>query len=200
MEFCRAWHKYNGIRIRLMNKACFLDRDGVVNVEVDYLYEPGKVEIVPGTVEALKKLKELGFLRIVVTNQAGVARGMYQEKDIHAVHQRIRELLAEQGADVDEFFYCPHHEKFTGECACRKPAPGMLLAAAAKYDIDMARSFMVGDRLSDLEAGRNAGCAVSYLVRTGYGEKVLSEGAVSPEYPVADDLLSAVEDFVRRGQ
>ncbi len=181
-----------------MNKACFLDRDGVVNMEVDYLYEPDKVVIVPGTVEALKKLKELGFLRIVVTNQAGVARGMYEEKDIHAVHERIRELLAAEGAEIDDFFYCPHHKDFTGECDCRKPAPGMLLAAVAKHDIDVKQSFMVGDRLSDLEAGRNAGCAAVYLVRTGYGENELAKGAIPPEYPVVDDLLAAVEDFVSK--
>lgn len=183
-----------------MKKACFLDRDGVVNTEVDYLYEPGKVEIVPGTAEALKKLKESGFLRIVVTNQAGVARGMYGKQDVRAVHRRIRELLAAEGAEIDAFFYCPHHEKFTGECGCRKPAPGMLLAAAEKYGIDMKQSFMVGDRLSDLEAGRNAGCAVSYLVRTGYGERVLAGTPVPPEYPVADNLLAAVDDFLRRGR
>ncbi len=182
-----------------MNKACFLDRDGVVNVEVDYLYEPDKVAIVEGTAEALRRLKELGFLRIVVTNQGGVARGMYGEEDIQAVHRRIRELLAAEGAEIDAFYHCPHHEKFTGECPCRKPAPGMLLAAAREHDIDMARSFMVGDRLSDLEAGRNGGCAVSYLVRTGYGEKVLEEASVPPEYPVVDNLLAAVNDFIRRG-
>ncbi len=181
-----------------MNKACFLDRDGVVNEEVNYLWEPDKVQIVPGTAAALRKLKEHGFMTIVITNQAGVARGYYGEKDIHAVHQRIRELLQAEGALIDDFYYCPHHEKFTGECACRKPAPGMLLAAAAKYDIDMKKSLMVGDRLSDLEAGESAGCAVSYLVRTGYGEEVLAGGGVPPQFPVMENLSAAVDDFLTR--
>lgn len=181
-----------------MNKACFLDRDGVVNEEVDYLWEPEKVLIVPGTAAALRKLNAHGFMTIVVTNQAGVARGYYGEKDIHAVHRRIRELLAIEGARIDDFFYCPHHEKFTGECSCRKPASGMLLAAAAKYNIDMKHSFMVGDRLSDLEAGKNAGCAVSYLVKTGYGLDVVAAGGVPPQFPVVENLSAAVDDFLTR--
>ena len=110
-----------------MNKAFFLDRDGVVNVEVDYLSDPGQVVIIPGVPEALKLLKQHGFKTIVVTNQSGVARGMYSEADVLAVHRRIRELLAGDGAEIDDFFYCLHHEKYSGPCNCRKPAPGMLL-------------------------------------------------------------------------
>ncbi|MDD2478720.1 MAG: D-glycero-beta-D-manno-heptose 1,7-bisphosphate 7-phosphatase [Victivallaceae bacterium] len=179
-----------------MNKACFLDRDGVINEEVNYLHEPDKTIIMPGTAEALKLLKSHGFIAVVVTNQAGVARGYYEETDIHAVHQRIEELLAAEGAALDDFFYCPHHEKFTGECKCRKPNPGMLLKAIAKHNIDPTQSFMVGDRLTDLEAGHSAGCSRNYLVNTGYGAQAKVQDNIPSYVTIADDLLSAVKDFL----
>lgn len=178
-----------------MNKAFFLDRDGVVNVEVDYLSDPGQVVIIPGVPEALKLLRQHGFKTIVVTNQSGVARGMYSEADVLAVHRRIRELLAGDGAEIDDFFYCLHHEKYSGPCNCRKPAPGMLLEAAKKHEIDCSHSVMVGDRLSDIAAGRAAGCGRVYLVKTGYGGEVIRSSDVSG-IPVAEDLLDAVRQYL----
>ena len=177
-----------------MKQAFFLDRDGVINVEVDYLCEPERVEIIPGVAAALRKIHQMGYLAIVVTNQSGVARGMYAESDVMAVHQRIQQLLAAENAAVDAFYYCPHHRDFTGECSCRKPSPGMLLQAAREWEIDLRRSVMVGDRLSDIEAGRAAGCCRTYLVRTGYGEEVLKKCDVGA-LPVADDLAAAVDDW-----
>ncbi len=174
-----------------MAQAFFLDRDGVINVECDYLHDPEQVVLIPGTADALKQIRAAGFLAVVVTNQSGIARGMYSEADTHAVHRRINELLGKEDAQIDAFYLCPHHPGYSGECSCRKPAPGMLLAAARDLQIDLSRSFMVGDRISDLAAGKNAGCRNSYLVRTGYGSNLVEEAAAAG-FPVADDLQSAV--------
>ena len=182
-----------------MNKAFFLDRDGVINAEVDYLFEPDKVVILPGVVPALKRMREHGFLAVVVTNQSGVARGMYAEEDVHAVHERIRELLAAEGAGVDGFYHCPHHPKYGSPCGCRKPEPGMLLAGCRDFDIDPARSAMVGDRLSDIAAGWAAGCRACHLVKTGYGAAVLRNEDVSG-IEVAEDLEDAVNRFLKLEQ
>ena len=177
-----------------MKRCCFLDRDGVVNVEVNYLHEPEKVQLIPGIVEALRSLHAYGYLAIVVTNQAGVAKGMYDESAIRAVHKRIQELLAVDGEKIDDFFYCPHHPDKTGPCRCRKPGTGMIDAAKEKYNIDIAESFLIGDRLSDLEAGRNAGCKTVYLVRTGYGAELVAQEETGGA-TVAEDVLDAVSLF-----
>ena len=176
-----------------MKKAFFLDRDGVVNTEVDYLSDPEKVEIIPGVVEALREIHRHGYLAIVVTNQSGVARGMYEESDVHQVHERIQQMIAPE--KIDAFYYCPHHPECTGTCDCRKPLPGMLERAAIEYDIELTRSFMIGDRLSDLGAGRAANCAGVMLVKTGYGETVLAKG-VPADTPIAADLLDAVHKLL----
>ena len=177
-------------------KACFLDRDGVVNVEVSYLHEPEKTVLENGIVEALKAIHQHGFLAVVVTNQAGVARGKYPEKDISAVHDRLQELLAEHGEKIDAFYYCPHHPEHSGECLCRKPNPGMLLKAAEDLNIDIKSSLMIGDRMSDVNAGINAGCKASYLVRTGYGKETLN-GEAEPGCPVSDNAYTAFMDFIK---
>lgn len=178
-----------------MNKACFLDRDGVVNEEVDYLWQPEKAMLIPGVAAALRQLRRHGFLAIVVSNQAGVARGYYKESDVDEVNARIQELLVADGARIDAFYYCPHHPEFSGECSCRKPEPGMLLTAAADFKIDLKASFMVGDRLSDLEAAERAGCKCGYLVRTGYGSEVVR--VQQPKnVKIADDLKAAVADYL----
>ena len=179
-----------------MRKTAFIDRDGVINQEVDYLHEVEKTVLIPGVAAAIRKLNEAGVAAVVITNQAGVAKGYYPESDIAAVHQRIRELLAAEGAFLDGFYYCPHHPEHTGACECRKPAPGMLLKAAQELNIDLNSSMMVGDRLSDVNAGCNAGCKKSYLVRTGYGEKTLEK---NPDYDgaVFDNSYEAVKDFIR---
>lgn len=179
---------------KFLRGAAFIDRDGTINVEVNYLHEPERTVILPGAAEALDLIHAHDYLAVVVTNQAGIAKGMYGEAEMRAVHDRIRELLAP--ATFDALYYCPHHPEFTGKCSCRKPLPGMLLQAARELDIDLARSFMVGDRASDIGAGLAAGCSCNYLVRTGYGETALQEagGAISGA-KVADDLLAAVRDF-----
>jgi D-glycero-D-manno-heptose 1,7-bisphosphate phosphatase len=119
-------------------------------------------------VDALRLLRDAGLFCAVVTNQSGVARGLYREKDVAALHLRMGSELAGHGLGVPPLYYCPHHPDFTGPCACRKPAPGMLERAAREHGLDLPRSFMVGDKRSDIGAGLAAGCT-SVLVRTGYG-------------------------------
>ena len=149
-------------------KAFFLDRDGVVNFDVRYCHEPEKIELKPGFAEGLKLLHAAGFLAVVVTNQGGVALGMYESDAVEACHARIQELLAPCGEKIDGFYYCPHHPKVQKDCSCRKPKPGLFFRAALDFGIDIGRSYMIGDRISDLEAGKNAGCRQGFLVDSFY--------------------------------
>lgn len=141
-----------------MNKAIFLDRDGTLNVEKNYLYKTEDFEFISGMPEAIKRWNELGYKVIVVTNQAGVARGYYTEDDVVNLHIYINDLLMKSGAHIDAFYYCPHHPiygigKYKRECNCRKPKTGMLEQAIADFDIDITKSFLFGNQDSDIEAG-----------------------------------------------
>lgn len=152
-------------------RAVFLDRDGVILVENGFVVEPAGIRVAPDAPEALARLRENGFDLVVVTNQSAVARGLASEERVRAVHERLGEMLAAAGADVRAFYVCPHHPSadvaaYRVACDCRKPRPGLLLRAAAELGIDLAASVMVGDRLSDVAAGRRAGCR-TVLVRTG---------------------------------
>ena len=154
--------------------ALFLDRDGVLIEEVEYLSDPGQVRLIRGAAAAVRRANEAGWLVVVVSNQSGVARGFFPESVLPEVGRVIEDrLLVEAGASVDRFYYCPHHPTagrggYRIDCDCRKPKPGMLLKAAAELGIDLARSWMVGDRATDLQAGAAAGCR-TILVQTGYG-------------------------------
>jgi D-glycero-D-manno-heptose 1,7-bisphosphate phosphatase len=136
-----------------MQRAVFIDRDGTINVEKDYLYLIDDFEFIPGASEAIRLLNEAGFLVIIVTNQSGVARGYYTEEDVHQLHRHIDAELALSGARVDAWYYCPHHPSGRGSyslpCRCRKPLPGMLLEAAKLFDIDLEASIMIGDKMED---------------------------------------------------
>ena len=186
-----------------MYKACFLDRDGVLIEEEDYLCDPARVRLCSGAVEAIKLAHSVGRKVFLISNQAGLAKGKFKMEDLKAVHAKVEELLAEQGVALDGFYYCPHHAKgivpeYTRECSCRKPGPGMILKAAEEHDLDVKNSFMIGDRLTDLEAGVNAGCSAVALVRTGYGET-----QKLPEYPGvtvidAKNIGEAVAALVKR--
>jgi D-glycero-D-manno-heptose 1,7-bisphosphate phosphatase len=173
-----------------MRRAAFIDRDGTLIVERDYLADPDGVEFVPGAVEALRRLRDAGFAIVVVTNQSGIARGLYTEDDFRAVQRRIEELLRAQDVVVDRTYWCPHHPDFTGPCDCRKPGTGMHRRAAAELGLALSRSAFVGDRLKDvLPAGELGGTGI--LVRTGYGEE---EAAGAPGWvTVVDDLAAASE-------
>jgi D-glycero-D-manno-heptose 1,7-bisphosphate phosphatase len=168
-------------------EAVFLDRDGTLIEEVHYLAAPKQVRLIPGAADAVRKLNDAGVLVVVVTNQAGVARGYFPESRVAEVHARLSELLAAHGARIDAYFYCPHHPEGAGAyrvaCECRKPKPGMLLTAARELDIDLARSWMIGDKPCDAEAGTAAGCR-TLLLRTGHGKDLPNAVA---------DLATAVE-------
>jgi len=162
---------------RKLKPAVFLDRDGTINVEKDYLYRIEDFEFIEDAQEAIKKLNESGYLVVVVTNQSGVARGYYSCRDVELLHEHIQSCLQSKNARIDKFYYCPHHPQkgvgpFKMDCDCRKGKPGMLLQAANDLQIDLGRSFVVGDKSADIEAARAAGCT-PVLVRTGYGETTL---------------------------
>ncbi len=182
-----------------MAKAVFLDRDGTINVELEFLHRPEEFIFIPGAPQAIKLLNDAGFLVIVVTNQSGIARGYYDEAAVHRLHRHVDAELACFGARVDAYYFCPHHPEYGigdygMECECRKPKPGMLFRAAADLSLDLPASFMIGDKLLDVQAGLSAGCH-SLLVRTGYGTDAAT--GLPPGIPVYDDLLSAARAIVK---
>lgn len=167
-----------------MDKIVFLDRDGTINEEVEYLHRLEDLKLLPGVAGALRRLKDRGFKLVVVTNQAGVARGYYGEEDVISLHQYLNSLLAQDGAEIDRFFYCPHHPthgigEYRRECHCRKPETGMFEMAEKYFEVDKASSFMIGDKLLDTEAGKRYGVA-TVLLGTGYG-KELYDGLTEEE-------------------
>ncbi len=160
-------------------QAVFLDRDGTINEEVGYLDRMEKLQLLPGAAEAIRLINASGMKAVVVTNQSGVARGIFTESFVAETHARLREMLRAEGASLDGIYFCPHHPteglvEYLKICDCRKPAPGMLIRAAEELRIDPLRSYMVGDTLKDIEAGAKAG-AQGILVRTGYGEEAAAE-------------------------
>jgi D-glycero-D-manno-heptose 1,7-bisphosphate phosphatase len=164
--------------------AVFLDRDGTLMRDVDYCGDPRDVHLFPGTPEALRKLKEGGYKLIIITNQSAIGRGYFNEAAYRSVE---REVIRQVGEDViDASYFCPHAP---GDCCeCRKPLPGMIWQAARDHHLEVTRSFLIGDKQSDMECGRNAGVK-TILVRTGYGQEVDSQLA---EY-VATDLSQATD-------
>jgi D-glycero-D-manno-heptose 1,7-bisphosphate phosphatase len=179
-----------------MKRAVFIDRDGTINIEKEYLFRTEEFEFIPGAPEAIRMLNVAGWLVIVVTNQSGVARGYYTEEDVHLLHRHVAAELEKAGARVDAWLYCPHHPSGRGSyalpCRCRKPLPGMLLEAAGRFDLDLESSVMIGDKLADIQAGSSAGCR-SVLVRTGYGSE--EESRLPEGIQVYDDLPSAVKSL-----
>ena len=158
---------------RSLRPALFLDRDGTVNVEVHYLSQPEQLELLPTVAKTISAVNALGIAVVIVTNQAGIARGYFPEHRLLAIHERLQRMLSEQNARIDRIYFCPHHPTagqgpYKAVCECRKPLSGMLRQAAMELGIDLNRSLMVGDRESDLQAGAGAGCQTA-LVTTGYG-------------------------------
>lgn len=177
-----------------MKKAFFLDRDGVIIEQVEYLKDPDEVRLIPGAAEALKLIHQSGFLAVVVSNQSGIARKKFTFDELMAVQARMYSLLAEQGEKIDGFYYCPH-DPHVESCPCRKPKPGMILQAARELGIDVASSFMIGDRPADIETGLNAGCRDCAMVLTGYGEGT-AEVARERGYRTLPTLLDAVRTLL----
>ena len=155
-----------------MNRAVFLDRDGTVNEEVGYLRDLDQLRLIPGAGAAIKRLNEAGLKVVLVTNQSGVARGYFPESLVHEAHERLAQMLGKEGARIDAVYYCPHHPTagnahYTMTCACRKPGTGLIDQAARDLGIDVKRSYVVGDKWSDVELGQRAG-AHSILVQSGF--------------------------------
>jgi D-glycero-D-manno-heptose 1,7-bisphosphate phosphatase len=185
--------------------AVFLDRDGTINEDVGYPSRVEEIRIYPHAYEAVRKIKEAGFRAVVVTNQSGIGRGYLTEEDLAAIHAYIAGAFEARGARIDAFYYCPHYELsslagYGGACECRKPEPGLGLRAAADLGLDLARSYMVGDKIEDIAFGRAIG-AVPVLVRTGYGpaSELRLRGTADAPAAVADDLLAAVDWILARG-
>lgn len=158
-----------------MKRAIFLDRDGTINIEKDYLYKIEDLEFEKNAVKALQIFKKLGYILIVITNQSGIARAYFSEEDLHKFNEGMNNILKENEAGIDEFYFCPHHpDKGIGiykkECDCRKPNNKLIEQAIEKYNIDRSRSYMIGDKFSDIEAGIRSGLK-TVLVKTGYGEE-----------------------------
>jgi D-glycero-D-manno-heptose 1,7-bisphosphate phosphatase len=183
-----------------MNRAVFLDRDGVITQEPPhYAHKVSQLKLVPKSADAIRLLNENGFLVVVACNQAGIARGYYREEDAILFNQAMKDNLAREGARIDAMYYCPHHpeakiERYRVNCNCRKPEPGMLIRAEKELNLDLMQSFMVGDKLSDIEAGKRAGCK-TIMVRTGQGVEELKAKQVECDY-VANDLYDAVRHMI----
>jgi len=181
-------------------QAVFLDRDGTINTEVGYLNHPDQLELIPRSALAIKLLNEAGFKTVVITNQAGIAKGLLQETLLPEIHQRLSMLLDKEGARIDRFYYCPHHpeaavEQYRIDCQCRKPFPGLVLQAAAELGIDATRSYVIGDKSCDIELAHNVG-ARAIMVMTGYGPVELNrlrEAHLAPPHFTAADLYDAVQ-------
>jgi D-glycero-D-manno-heptose 1,7-bisphosphate phosphatase len=148
-----------------MRKALFLDRDGVINVDRDYVYRTEDFEFIDKIFEICRKYQESGFLIFVVTNQAGIARKIYSEKDFLTLTKWMVKRFKDEGISITKVYHCPHHPEFTGSCTCRKPKPGLFLKAAEEFDLDMPGSVLIGDKESDIIAGRNAGINNCFYIR-----------------------------------
>ncbi len=187
--------------------AVFIDRDGTLTEEVGYVNHPRRLRLLPRSAQAIRRLNEAGIAAVLVTNQAGVARGYFSEEVLQAVNASLVAQLKDEGAHLDGLYVCPHHPTegappYRQDCDCRKPRPGLLHRAAADHGLDLGRSTLVGDRPSDLLAARAVGAA-AVLVLTGYGrgewEYRRASLPVEPDH-VAEDLLGAVEWVIARGR
>lgn len=175
-----------------INKAVFLDRDGTINKEVNYLYRPEDFQFIENTIESIKIFHKLKYKVIVITNQSGVARGYYTEDDVKKLHKHIDELLANKGTYVDHYYYCPHYSEGTVDeykktCECRKPKVGMIVDAVKDFDIDLNESIIIGDKEIDAQTGKNAGIGKCVLVRTGH--------KIDEHVTVADEVFDNLYNF-----
>ncbi|PKF61833.1 D-glycero-beta-D-manno-heptose-1,7-bisphosphate 7-phosphatase [Psychromonas sp. psych-6C06] len=176
-------------------RAIFLDRDGVINVDNGYVSVVDDFEFIDGVIEALQRLKDKGYLIVVITNQSGIARGYFTEEQFHTLTEWMDWSLVDRGVELDGIYYCPHHAeygigKYKMDCECRKPKAGMINEAVQELNIDITQSILVGDKVSDIQAGLVAGITTNYLVRTGKAITTQGEELATAIY---DDLASAVE-------
>ena len=183
-----------------MNKAVFLDKDGTLIPDIPYNIDPDKIILMKGAAEGLKLLSDRGYLLIIITNQSGVARGYFEEKDLIKVEKKIKDLLQEQDIRLTAFYYCPHHPEgmvkaYAMSCSCRKPEPGMINEAAKEFQIDLSGSWMIGDILNDVEAGNRAGCK-TVLINNG-GETEWVKGEWRTPFFMANTVEEAAQQIIR---
>ena len=185
-----------------VKKAVFLDRDGTINHDVGHITDPAQFELIPGSIDAMNRLRSAGYCLPLVTNQAGVGRGLMTEHQLNRVLNAFSGILEEEGTYLDGVYYCPHHPEeaighYKQDCECRKPGPALLQRASNDLEIDLTQSYMIGDHWSDAGAGIAAGCR-AILLRTGHGPQELAklseEQRASVAY-IADDLADAA-DFI----
>ena len=186
--------------------AVFLDRDGTLNAEVEYLRTPDELQIIKGAAAAIRRLNESHIITCVISNQSGIARGFLTEADLIPIHAKLREEFLREGATLDRIYYCPHHptegvEPYNVECECRKPKPGMLRQGAKEFGLELHRCFVVGDSVVDIQAGNAVGTK-TILVQTGYGAKSLQtcrEKNIPVDF-VAASVVEAVEFIFDHGK
>jgi len=180
--------------------AIFLDRDGTINVDHGYVHEIDNFQFIDGVIDAMRELKEMGFALVIVTNQSGIARGMYSEEQFMQLTEWMDWSLADRDIDLDGIYFCPHLpdasvENYRQQCDCRKPQPGMILSAAEELDIDLAASYIVGDKIDDVMAGKAAGVGKTVLVRTG--KPVTSEGEAAADWVI--ESLASLPARIKQG-
>lgn len=181
-----------------MAKMIIIDRDGVINHDSDdYIKSPEEWMPIPGSLEAISRLKKAGYLVTIATNQSGIARGLYSEQTLQEIHAKMTKLLAMRGASIDGIYHCPHGPQ--ANCMCRKPKPGLLIRIAKDFDIDLTQTPFVGDNVSDIKAAEMAR-AKPILVRTGKGEQVMQNNPEAANVPVYDDLAHFVRDTLKNRQ
>lgn len=187
----------------LNNFAVFIDRDGTINVDIDFLTSPSQLQLIPRSAEAIHELNELNIPVIVITNQSGIARGMFSEHDLAGIHRSMDAMLKPYGAKILEYYYCPHHPEgtvppYNRECECRKPKSGMVLDAGKKYGLDLQRSFVVGDKLRDVQAGKAVGLT-AIQVETGYGAAEKEDCAGVRDFYAADlyDAVQFIKSYLK---
>jgi D-glycero-D-manno-heptose 1,7-bisphosphate phosphatase len=179
------------------NKAVFLDRDGVINEDYGYVHKIEDFHIFDEVYPALKKLRERGFKLLIITNQSGIGMGYYTEEDFFKITEHMKEKLKEKGIEIDKVYYCPHHPEgvvpeYTMKCNCRKPETGMIEEGIKDFDIDISQSFLIGDKETDIEAGKKVGLK-TILVKTGRGKKYMEN--TKADY-IAENILDAVDNFI----
>jgi len=182
------------------SKAIFLDRDGTINVDHDYVYKTDKYELIPNAIKGLKKFQKNGFKLIIITSQSGIGRGYYSENDMEKFNDHLLEDLKKNGIKIEEIYYCPHHpeskiEKYKKHCDCRKPGPVLFEKAKKEHNIDMENSYVIGDKTSDILAGNKVGLK-TILVKTGKAG-MDKQYDIKPDY-IAKDLLDAYETFIKK--
>lgn len=176
-------------------KAAFVDRDGVINEERNYVHRVEDFVFLPRVAQGLRLLSEAGYLLIIVTNQAGIARGYYKLSHLKILHEYMQQQLALQGVKLDAIYFCPHHpqgivKKYSIECDCRKPKTGLLLQAKLDFGLDLSKSVLIGDKITDIQSGKNAGLYRTVLVESGHSFEV--NACIQSDY-IASDLLAAVQ-------